>query len=300
MSNPFGIAIVHTAYNVVTVLVCFPLSKMLMNVVNKAIKDEADEQEVILDERLLVTPSIAIAQCYRATGTMAKVTRETLMLSVKMLKHYNPKAAEVINRNEVLIDKYQDTLETFLQKLSARELSEEDSSRISQLVLSISDFEKIADHAIHILNIATKMHTKEWTLFPDTIAELKRVVNAVKEVYDVTVNAFIYQDLASAYHVEPLEQVVDDIAYYAKKNHIKRVKSAKAHIKRGFVYAEILNDLERISDHCSNIATNTIQSMNVSIPKHILKNQLKEADIGEFSSKVAEFKEKYNIEPVNV
>lgn len=300
MSNPFGIAIVHTAYNVVTVLVCFPLSKALLNVVNKLIKDDTDEQEVILDERLLVTPSIAIVQCYKATGTMAKVTRETLALSVKMLKHYNSKAAEVINRNEVLIDKYQDTLETFLQKLSARELSEEDSSMISQLVLSISDFEKIADHAIHILNIATKMHTKEWTLSPDTIDELKRVVNAVKEVFDVTVNAFIYQDLASAYHVEPLEQVVDDIAYFAKKNHIKRVKSEKAHIKRGFVYAEILNDLERISDHCSNIATNTIQSMSVSIPKHILKNQLKEADIGEFSSKVEEFKEKYNVEPISI
>jgi len=299
MSNPFGIAIVHTVYNIVTVMVCFPLSKMLMKFIDSIIKDK-NEEEVILDERLLLTPSIAIAQCYKATGTMAKVTRETLALSVRMLKHYNPKAAEVINKNEVLIDKYQDTLETFLQKLSARELSEDDSNRISQLVLSISDFEKIADHAIHILNIATKMHTKEWTLSPDTIDELKRVVNAVKEVFDVTVNAFIYQDLASAYHVEPLEQVVDDIAYFAKKNHIKRVKSAKAHIKRGFVYAEILNDLERISDHCSNIATNTIQSMNVSIPKHILKNQLKEADIGEFSTKVEEFRQKYAVEPINL
>ena len=298
MSNPFGIAIVHTAYNVVTVLVCFPLSKALLKLVNSVIKDDIDEKEVLLDERLLVTPSIAIVQCYKATGDMAKVTRETLALSVKMLKHYNPKAAEVINRNELLIDKYQDTLETFLQKLSARELSEEDSSMISQLVLSISDFEKIADHAIHILNIATLMNTKEWTLAPETIDELKRVVNAVKEVFDVTVNAFIYQDLAAAYHIEPLEQVVDDIAYFAKKNHIKRVKAEKAHIKRGFVYAEILNDLERISDHCSNIATNTIQSMNVSVPKHTLKNQLKEADIGEFSTKVEEFRQKYAVEPI--
>ena len=300
MANPFGIAIVHTAYNVVTVLVCFPLSKMLLKFVNSIIKDETDENEVILDERLLVTPSIAIVQCYKATGDMAKVTRETLALSVKMLKHYNPKAAEVINRNELLIDKYQDTLESFLQKLSARELSEEDSSMISQLVLSISDFEKIADHAIHILNIATTMHTKEWTLAPETIDELKRVVNAVKEVFDVTVNAFIYQDLGAAYHVEPLEQVVDDIAYFAKKNHIRRVKAEKAHIKRGFVYAEILNDLERISDHCSNIATNTIQSMNVSVPKHTLKNQLKEADVGEFSKKVEEFRQKYAVEPISV
>lgn len=300
MANPFGIAIVHTTYNVVTVLVCFPLSRLLMKLVDVIIKDKKDEKEVILDERLLLNPAIAIAQCYKATATMAKITRETLSLSVKMLKHYNPKAAEVINRNEILIDKYQDTLEAFLQKLSARELSEEDSSRISQLVLSISDFEKIADHAIHILNIATKIHTKEWTLSPDTIDELKRVVNAVKEVFDVTVNAFIYQDVASAYHVEPLEQVVDEIAYFAKKNHIKRVKSAKAHIKRGFVYAEILNDLERISDHCSNIATNTIQSMNSTIPKHILKSRLKEADIGEFSTKVAEFRDKYKVEPINI
>jgi phosphate:Na+ symporter len=300
MSNPFGIAIVHTAYNVVTVMVCFTLSKLLLKFVNSIIKDETDENEVILDERLLVTPSIAIVQCYKATGDMAKVTRETLALSVKMLKHYNPKAAEVINRNELLIDKYQDTLESFLQKLSARELSEEDSSMISQLVLSISDFEKIADHAIHILNIATTMHTKEWTLAPETIDELKRVVNAVKEVFDVTVNAFIYQDLGAAYHVEPLEQVVDDIAYFAKKNHIRRVKAEKAHIKRGFVYAEILNDLERISDHCSNIATNTIQSMNVSVPKHTLKNQLKEADVGEFSKKVEEFRQKYAVEPISV
>jgi phosphate:Na+ symporter len=300
MSNPFGIAIVHTAYNVVTVLVCFPLSKILLNMVNRLIKDKTDERDVILDERLLVTPSIAIVQCYKTTGTMAKVTRETLALSVKMLKHYNPKAAEVVYRNEILIDKYQDTLESFIQKLSARELSEEDSSMISQLVLSISDFEKIADHAIHILNIATKMHTKEWTLAPDTIDELKRVVNAVKEVFDVTVNAFIYQDVAAAYHVEPLEQVVDDIAYFAKKNHIKRVKSEKAHIKRGFVYVEILNDLERISDHCSNIATNTIQSMTLAVPKHTLKNQLKDADIGEFSKQVEDFRKRYAVEPIIV
>lgn len=300
MSNPFGIAIVHTIYNVVTVMVCFPLSKLLMKIVDAIVKEEKDEREVILDERLLLTPSIAVVQCYKATGNMAKVTRETLTLAVRMLKQYNPKAAEVINKNEMLIDKYQDTLEAFLQKLSARELSEEDSNRISQLILSISDFEKIADHATHILNIATKIHRKEWTLSPDTIDELKRIVNAVKEVFDLTVNAFIYHDLALAYQVEPLEQVVDDITYFAKKNHVKRVKTEKAHIKRGFVYAEILNDLERISDHCSNIATNIIQSINSSIPKHILKNQLKDADIGEFSSTVENFRQKYSVEPLKI
>ena len=294
-ANPFLVAIIHTVYNIVTVIVCFPLSKFLLSLVNKFIKDKEDEAVVIIDERLLLNPSIAIAQCYKTTGNMAQITRENLSLSVRMLKNYNNKTADIINKNEALVDKYQDTLETFLQKLSARELSEEDSNRISQLVLSISDFEKISDHSTNILNIATKVNKKEWTLSTETVEELKKVVNAVKEVFDVTLDAFLMQNLDIAYKVEPMEQIVDDIAYYAKKNHIKRVKQAKAHIKRGFVYAEVLNDLERISDHCSNIATNMIQSINSDIPKHELKNKLK-TETGSYTSEIDEFRNKYAIE----
>lgn len=297
-ANPFGIAVAHSIFNIATTVVLFPFSKLLEKFALLVVKDQKDEKQVILDERLLLTPSIAIAQCYKTTGTMAKITRETLVMSVRMLKQYNPKVAEIVNKNEILIDKYQDTLEVFLQKLSGKELSDEDSNKISQLILSISDFEKIADHAIHILNIANKMHRKEWKLFPETVEELKHVVNAVKEVFDLTVKAFVEHDLELAYHVEPLEQVVDDISYVAKKNHIKRVKKEKSHIKRGFVYAEVLNDLERISDHCSNIATNIIQSIHSSIPKHILKNKLKEANNLEFSQTIDEFKTQYSIEVI--
>lgn len=299
-TNPFGIAVCHSIFNIATTIVLFPFAKQLENLALLIIKDKKDEKEVILDERLLLTPSIAISQCYKTTGTMAKVTRDTLVMSVRMLKQYNPKVAEIINKNEVLIDKYQDTLESFLQKLSGKELSDEDSNKISQLILSISDFEKIADHAIHILNLANKMHRKDWVLSSDTVSELKRVVNAVKEVFDVTVKSFVEHDIELAYHVEPLEQVVDDIAYVAKKNHIRRVKKEKSHIKRGFVYAEILNDLERISDHCSNIAANSIQSINSSIPKHLLKNRLKDVDGDEFNKEIAEFKSQYAVEPIEV
>ena len=296
--NPFGIAIVHSIFNVATTMMLFPFANLIEKLAVYLVKEKEEENEVIIDERLLLTPSFAINQCYKVTATMAKITRDTLVMSVRMLKQYNPKVAEVIDKNEVLIDRYQDTLESFLQKLSGRELTDEDSNKISQLILSISDFEKIADHAIHILNIAQKMYRKDWKLSPETIEELKHVVNAVKEVFDITVNAFVAQDLNLIYQVEPLEQVVDDIAYFAKKNHIKRVKKDKSHIKRGFVYAEILNDLERISDHCSNIATNTIQSIHSSIPKHILRNQLKAADIGEFQAKVDAFRKKYAVEPL--
>lgn len=298
-TNPFGIAVCHSIFNIATTVLLFPFAKQMEKLAYVLVKDKKDEKEVILDERLLLTPSIAINQCYKTTGTMAKITRDTLVMAVRMLKQYNPKVAEVINKNEVLIDKYQDTLESFLQKLSGKELSDEDSNKISQLILSISDFEKIADHAIHILNLANKMHRKEWKLLPETVEELKHVVNAVKEVFDVTVNAFVEHNVDNAYHVEPLEQVVDDIAYTAKKNHIRRVKKEKIHIKRGFVYAEILNDLERISDHCSNIATNIIQSVNSSIPKHVLKNKLKDANNDAFAKTLETFKEQYSVEPIS-
>jgi phosphate:Na+ symporter len=213
-----------------------------------------------------------------------------------MLKQYNPKVSEIINKHEVKIDKYQDVLETFLQKLSGRELTDEDSNKISQLILSISDFEKIADHSNHIMQIANQMHKKEWVLAPETVEELKKVVNAVKEVYDITVKAFIYNDLRTAYEIEPFENIVDDISYVAKKNHIRRVKKEKVHIRRNFAYAEILNDLERISDHCSNISSNMIQMQNPSVPKHELKNKLKTVDVTGFAKQLDEFKNKYSLQ----
>lgn len=296
MANPFGIAIVHTIFSILAACCLFPFRKALEKISYIVVKDTKEEKEVILDERLLLTPSIAIAQCYKTTAQMAKLTRESLVMSVRQLKQYNPKISEIINKNEAKIDKYQDVLESFLQKLSAKDLTEDDSNRISQLILSISDFEKIADHSTHIMQVADQMHRKEWVLAPDTVSELKRVVNAVKEVFDITVRAFIYNDIRTAYEVEPFEQVVDDISYVAKKNHIKRVKREKVHIRRNFAYAEVLNDLERISDHCSNISTNMIQSANSSIPKHELKKSLKEEEITGISHQLEEFKEKYSLQ----
>ncbi len=296
MANPFGIAVVHTIFSILAACCLFPFRKMLEKISYIIVKDSKEEKEVILDERLLLTPSIAISQCYKTTAEMAKLTRESLVMSVRQLKQYNPKISEIINKNEARIDKYQDVLESFLQKLSAKDLTEDDSNKISQLILSISDFEKIADHSTHIMQIADQMHRKEWVLAPETVEELKKVVNAVKEVYDITVRAFIYNDLRTAYEVEPFEQVVDDISYVAKKNHIKRVKREKVHIRRNFAYAEVLNDLERISDHCSNISTNMIQSANSSIPKHELKKSLKTEDISGIAQQLEEFKKQYSLQ----
>lgn len=299
MANPFGIAIVHTVFSILAATCLFPFRKALEKISYIVVKDSKEEKEVILDERLLLTPSIAIAQCYKTTAEMAKLTRESLVMSVRQLKQYNPKISEIIEKNEARIDKYQDVLESFLQKLSAKELTEEDSNKISQLILSISDFEKIADHSTHIMQVADQMHRKEWVLAEETVSELKKIVNAVKEVFDITVKAFIYNDIRTAYEVEPFEQVVDDIAYVAKKNHIKRVKRDKVHIRRNFAYAEVLNDLERISDHCSNISTNMIQSENSSIPKHELKKSLKTEEISNIANRLDEFKNQYSLQLID-
>lgn len=297
-ANPFGIAVVHTIFSILAACCLFPFRKALEHISYLVVKDSDEEKEVIIDERLLNTPSIAIAQCYKTTAVMAKLTRENLVMSVRMLKQYNSKISEIVNKNEAKIDKYQDVLEGFLQKLSAKDLTEDDSNKISQLIFSISDFEKIADHAAHILQIADRMHRKEWTFPQETVEELKKVVNAVKEVFDITVKAFIYNDIAMAHEVEPFEQVVDDISYNAKKNHIHRVKQDRSHIKRGFAYAEVLNDLERISDHCSNISTNLIQSATGTISRHELKNRLKAEDISNFSQDLESFKNNYGVELV--
>lgn len=299
MANPFGIAIVHTVFSILAATCLFPFRKALEKISYIVVKDSKEEKEVILDERLLLTPSIAIAQCYKTTAEMAKLTRESLVMSVRQLKQYNPKISEIIEKNEARIDKYQDVLESFLQKLSAKELTEEDSNKISQLILSISDFEKIADHSTHIMQVADQMHRKEWVLAEETVSELKKIVNAVKEVFDITVKAFINNDIRTAYEVEPFEQVVDDIAYVAKKNHIKRVKRDKVHIRRNFAYAEVLNDLERISDHCSNISTNMIQSENSSIPKHELKKSLKTEEISSIANRLDEFKNQYSLQLID-
>ena len=248
-----------------------------------------------MDDRLLVVPSVAIEQSFRVTVEMGKLSKDILTMSVKMFKQYNPKFIEIINKKEKLIDKYQDELESFLQKLSAKDLTEAESNKISQLFLTISDIEKIADYSIDILHIAQKTDSKNWTFMEDSISELKNVVNAVKDIYDYTMNSFINFDYNKALKIESFENIIDEMINNAKKNHIRRIKNQKIHIRRSFYFVDILTNLERISDHCSNIASNIIHSQSNTIPKHELKNQLK---LKTNSSEVNSFREKYYIKSI--
>ena len=293
--SPFGIAVVHSVFNIGTTRLLIPFAKVLEKIAYFVIKGDKDDEKVILDDRLLVVPSVAIEQSFRVTVEMGKLSKDILTMSVKMFKQYNPKFIEIINKKEKLIDKYQDELESFLQKLSAKDLTEAESNKISQLFLTISDIEKIADYSIDILHIAQKTDSKNWTFMEDSISELKNVVNAVKDIYDYTMNSFINFDYNKALKIESFENIIDEMINNAKKNHIRRIKNQKIHIRRSFYFVDILTNLERISDHCSNIASNIIHSQSNTIPKHELKNQLK---LKTNSSEVNSFREKYYIKSI--
>ena len=291
--SPFGIAVVHSVFNIGTTILLLPFAKLLEKIAYFVIKEDKDNKKVILDDRLLVVPSVAIEQSFQVTVEMGKLSKDILTMSVKMFKQYNPKFIEIIDKKEKLIDKYQDELESFLQKLSAKDLTEAESNRISQLFLTISDIEKIADYSVDILHIAQKTDSKNWTFMEDSIYELKNVVNAVKEIYEYTMNSFINCDYNKALKIESFENIIDEMIDNAKKNHIRRIKNQKIHIRRSFYFVDILTNLERISDHCSNIASNIIHSQGNTIPKHELKNKLKQKND---SAEINSFREKYNIE----
>lgn len=293
--SPFGIAVVHSVFNIGTTILLLPFAKMLEKIAYFVIKEDKDDKKVILDDRLLVVPSVAIEQSFQVTVEMGKLSKEILTMSVKMFKQYNPKFIEIIDKKEKLIDKYQDELESFLQKLSAKDLTEAESNKISQLFLTISDIEKIADYSVDILHIAQKTDSKNWTFMEDSISELKNVVNAVKDIYDYTMNSFINFDYYKALKIESFENIIDEMIVNAKKNHIRRIKNQKIHIRRSFYFVDILTNLERISDHCSNIASNIIHSQGVTIPKHELKNKLKQ-DTN--SNEIKAFKENYYVENI--
>ena len=177
--------------------------------------------------------------------------------------------------------------------MSAKDLTEAESNKVSQLFLTISDIEKIADYSVDILHIAQKTDSKNWTFMDDSISELKNVVNAVKDIYDYTMNSFINFDYNKAIKIESFENIIDEMIDNAKKSHIRRIKNQKIHIRRSFYFVDILTNLERISDHCANIASNIIHSQGNVIPKHELKNKLKQ---NTNSNEIKTFREKYFIE----
>lgn len=250
-----GIAVAHTIFNLLCMFLMLPMTNLLEKLVTKLIRDDKENQtETELDDRLLATPSIALERCETVAFDLAKTSVEALKESLKSLNNYSPKLAEEIRRKESLTDHYEDILSTYLVKLSAKSISESDSTEATKLLKVIGDFERIADHSVNILESAEELKTKNQKLTDKAEKELNILTSAVGEIIDNSLKAFLDNDLNSAAKVEPLEQVIDSLKEKMRTNHILRLQEGKCSVDVGFVWSDILTNLERTSDHCSNIA----------------------------------------------
>ena len=258
-ADELGISIVHTLFNVVCTGAMLPFSKLLVKLACLTIKDEAQQPEIILlDEHLLVTPTIALEQCSKLACGMAQLARTAADRSLDLLRNYNEETAEVVDQIEDQLDLYEDTIGSFLVKLSSRELSTDDSRMVSLLLHSISDLERISDHAKSIRILAKRL-SKGSGPSAQAEEEMKVLVAAVRRVSAMAADAFIDRDPLKAGQVEPLEQVVDYLCGEIKSRHIVRLQQGICNVESGIQFTDVLGDCARISDHCSNVAAAIIE-----------------------------------------
>ena len=250
-----GIAICHTVFNVICTTLMLPAAGLLEKLVCRIVPDGKQPEAVCeLDERLLTTPSIALERCRVVTNEMADVAAVTLRDAAAALQNYTPEPAQAVREGESKTDHYEDILGTYLVKLSALKISENDSSEAAMLLKALSDFERIGDHALNLVESAEELKSKNLALSDAARHELNVLLRAVEEIVDMTFQAFRDDDLEKAYRVEPLEQVIDDLKEKMRIHHILRMQQGSCSIESGFVWSDLLTALERVGDHCSNIA----------------------------------------------
>ncbi len=294
--SPVGVALAHTVFNVVNTAILFPFPKFLEKIGNLLVPDgKHHEAYSFIDERLLATPSVMIAECDRKTCEMARLAQSSLGAAVSLLREYRGNLADEIDKNEKKLDFYEDQLSTVLVQVSRRALSAEDSKRVAKQLHSIGDFERIGDHAVHLLNAAKEMHVKQVHFSPDARSELKVATEALTEIVDITVRAFCHEDYDLAAQVEPLEQVIDQLMDAMKARHIERLQSGRCTIQMGFILSDVLTDYERISDHCSNIAVALIETRQNVYGAHEYLNGVKSDGNPEFETAFLRYRQRYQL-----
>ncbi len=296
----WGISLVHTVFNVAITIILAPLGKFILAAVEKIIKDDKkevpeDKYAFTLDERLLRSPSVAIGECNNFTVTMSEISYKTLSSAMALLDGpYSEDTVDEVLKNEERLDKLEDNLGSYLVKLSGQALSTPDSRKISKMLHTIGDFERLGDHAVNLMKTAKEIHNKGVSFSKEANRELDVLENAVKEILDITMTAFKSNDVELAAKVEPLEQVIDGIAAQIKNNHIERLQAGECTIELGFILSDLLNNYTRISDHCSNIAVAVIELLHDSFDTHKYLTAVKYGG-AEFGEDYKEFNLKYSL-----
>ncbi len=294
-ATPVGIALVHTVYKLVSVAIFLPLYRWMVRLTQKLLPGGGKEEGQLLDDRLLATPTVAVARCHELTLEMAQNAAEAIRLSFGQLDGYNRAADAQIRELEQMADDYEDQLGTYLVKLSARPMSESDSAEANRLLHMIGDFERISDHSINILSSAEEVHDKKLQFSAEAKRELNIMYQAVSEILTLSVESFRDSDLQKAVMVEPLEQVVDGLKDTLKRTHIDRLQRGECTIEMGFVLSDLLTNLERVSDHCSNIAGCLLEMAHDDMDIHAYLRQVRDADGGEYADYYDYFSRKYSV-----
>lgn len=292
----WGIAIVHTIFNIVSVVIIAPFSKLLEKLVCITIRDKAGNDEIqMLDERLLATPSVAIERSAHAVIDMANVAKDSFRISSELLYNFDSKDAERVRALEDKGDKYEDMIGSYLVKLSPESTLASENMEISKLLHMIGDLERISDHSVNIAESAEEINDKKIVFSDEAVRELKIMIDAVGEIIDLSVSALRDNDISKAILVEPLEQVIDELRDEIKRRHVMRLQKSECSIEHGFVLSDLLTNYERIADHCSNVAGCIVEiSKYRSLDMHNYTEHIKEID-NTFDEHYKAFADKYSL-----
>ncbi|MBQ3497291.1 MAG: Na/Pi cotransporter family protein [Oscillospiraceae bacterium] len=288
-----GIAVCHSAFNILCTALLLPLSSLLEKIAYLAVPEgEETARAVELDERLLATPSIALAQCQNVTVKMADETLRGIRMSLHALTGGDISSAEEIRACEKSVDHYEDILGTYLTKLGRSQISDDDSAEVSKLLKVIGDLERISDHSVNVLESVEEMQEKKIVFSQSAKQEMAVLCGALTEVLETTMDAFRRSDCETASTVEPLEQVIDHLRTVLRDRHIARLKHGEYSVEAGFVWSDLLTDLERTSDHCSNIAISVIDARLHNMNAHGAIHVMREGD-SRFFERLEQYARKY-------
>ena len=294
--RPVEIAIFHTIFNIGTVLLLLPFSKAIVRAAERLIPvQEEAKPAVLLDERLLLSPGLAVGKCMEKTREMAFLAQQSFMESIGVFRSYSEEQIERVVEMENRLDYMEDELDTFLIKLSQVELTDADSNAVSEMLHCINDFERIGDHAINMTDVASEMRRMNISFSENAWREIEVLSDALREILDLAVGGFVHDDPAIAGQVEPLEQVIDDLTDEIKRRHISRLREGRCVAELGIPLTNLLTNCERVSDHCSNIAVCIIQTKNASFETHGYLNAIKNGQRPEFVEQFESFQEQYRL-----
>lgn len=294
--TPVMIAVFHSIFNVATTIILLPFSNSLVKIAKKLVTTDNADGQVVLDERLLLSPGLAVKECLEKTNEMAELARDSFKNALDLFDNYSDSKFDDIEVMEERLDYLEDQLDTFLIHLSGKDVSEDGNNEISKMLHAINDFERIGDHAINMAKLAKQINDNNLEFSKNARKELTVLNNALREILTLTVEAFSKNDLTEAVKVEPLEQVIDDLTKEIRNHHIDRLQKGKCDSRLGVFLTDYITNCERASDHCSNIAVCLIQTHNSSFETHDYLNELKAGQEPAFVGQFTMYQDKYHLD----